>query len=167
MGGMLSRGLLDAFGIQGAASTTENGPVRVSLDASTVVALNAGSTLLLGGSGVAVPSIPATAATAVHQGDPAMSFPQMLQGGLADVNLHTSTNRCGAVRGQLSQVSTVPEASPCAMWNGAGPAAPVAAGQAPHRRVAASPACHPGQAGARRAPQRAMLALVSVLVCGA
>lgn len=106
----------NAFHIHGAASTTENGPVRVALDGPLFTALNSGSTLLVGGSNILAPSIAATPATGVNQGYPAMSFLQMLQGGLAYVNVHTSANPAGAVRGQLIQVSAVPEPSTYAMF---------------------------------------------------
>jgi len=105
-----------AFHIHGAATTTENGPVRVSLDAAPFLALNAGTTLLVGGGGVAAPvSIPMTPVTGTNAGHAAMSFLDMLQGGLAYVNVHTTLNPGGAVRGQLIQVSAVPEPSTYAM----------------------------------------------------
>jgi hypothetical protein len=59
--------------------------------------------------------IPATPVTGVNAGHPAMSFLDMLQGGLAYVNVHTALNPGGAVRGQLIQVSAVPEPSTYAM----------------------------------------------------
>ncbi|GCL64057.1 CHRD domain-containing protein [Pseudaquabacterium pictum] len=105
----------NAFHIHGAASATENGPVRVSLDGPLFTALNAGSTLLVGGSNILAPSIASTPASSVNQGYAAMSFLQMLQGGLAYVNVHTTLNPGGAVRGQLIQVSAVPEPSSYAM----------------------------------------------------
>ena len=104
------------FHIHGAATTTENGPVRIFLDAAPFLALNAGSTLLVGGSSVAAPvSIPATPATGTNAGHVAMSFLDMLPGGLAYVNVQTTLNPGGAVRGQLIQVSAVPEPSTYAM----------------------------------------------------
>lgn len=106
----------DAFHIHGAATTTESAPVRVALDAGPFLALNAGSTLLVGGSGVVAPVlIPATPVTGVNAGHPSMSFFDMLEGGLAYVNVHTTLNPGGAVRGQLIQVSAVPEPSTYAM----------------------------------------------------
>ena len=100
----------NAFHIHGAATTAENGPVRVALDALPFAALNSGSILLVGGSNVAAPVF------ATGNGSyPVMSFLDMLQGGLAYVNVHTTANPNGAVRGQLIQVSAVPEPSTYAM----------------------------------------------------
>lgn len=104
------------FHIHGAASTTESGPVRVFLDALPFASLNAGSTLLVGGNGVAAPSVAATAPSGTNAGHPAMSFIDMLQGGLAYVNVHTSLNPAGAVRGQLIEVAAlVPEPASMAL----------------------------------------------------
>ncbi|MEJ6003439.1 CHRD domain-containing protein [Paucibacter soli] len=110
------------FHIHGAATTTENGPVRVNLDDVAFPAFNAGSTLLVGGSGITPPTIGVTAATGSNAGHPAMSFLDMLKGGLAYVNVHTSLNPGGAVRGQLVQVAAVvPEpASMALMFSGLG-----------------------------------------------
>ena len=98
------------FHIHGAATTAENGPVRVFLDAAPFVSLNSGGTLLVGGSGISAPVlIGATGVTGLNAGHPAMSFLDMLQGGLAYVNVHTALNPAGAVRGQLMQVAVIPE----------------------------------------------------------
>lgn len=106
-GGTVAGTAATAYHIHGAASTTENATVRVPLDAAPFVAFNSGSTLLVGGSGISAPAIPATATSAVNVGYPAMSFLDMLQGGLAYVNVHTALNPGGAVRGQLVQVAAV------------------------------------------------------------
>lgn len=106
-----------AFHIHGAASFTETAGVRIALDnANVFAALNAGSTLLLGGNDVAVPAIiDPTAASATNQGYPAMSFLQMLQSRLAYVNVHTALNPAGEIRGQLIQVAAIPEPQTYAM----------------------------------------------------
>lgn len=115
-GGSAAGTAASGFHIHGAASTTENATIRVFLDNSALFTfLNAGSTLLVGGSNLAAPAIAATPASALNQGYLAMSFLQMLQGGLAYVNVHTATNPGGAVRGQLIQVTAVPEPSTYAL----------------------------------------------------
>ena len=109
-------GAATAFHIHGAATTAENAPSRVSLHLPPFVSFNMGSTLLVGGSGVAAPVLfAATPATVTNAGHPAMSFLDMLRGGLAYVNVHTAANPAGAVRGQLIEVSVVPEPSTYAL----------------------------------------------------
>ncbi len=100
----------NAFHIHGAANTTQNAPVRVSLDAAPFVALNAGSTLLVGGNGVAAP-------TGLFSNGPYsnLSFLAMLRNNLTYVNVHTTANPAGAVRGQLFEVTVVPEPSTYAL----------------------------------------------------
>jgi hypothetical protein len=105
-----------AFHIHGAATVTESATVRVSLDAAPFVFLNSGSTLLVGGNDVAAPSlIPATPASGTNAGHSAMSFLQMLQSHLAYVNVHTALHPGGAIRGQLIQVTAIPEPQTYAM----------------------------------------------------
>ena len=94
-GGAVAGTAATMFHIHGPASTTENGPVRVFLDGPLFLSLNEGSTLLVGGSAIAPPVIAGT------------TFLDMLQGGLAYVNVHTALNPGGAVRGQLIQVAAV------------------------------------------------------------
>lgn len=97
-----------AFHIHGAATATENAPVRIALDLPPFMNLNVGGTLLVGGAGVVAPVlIAATGVTAFNAGHPAMSFLQMLQSGLAYVNVHTAAQPGGAVRGQLIQVAAI------------------------------------------------------------
>jgi hypothetical protein len=104
------------YHIHGAANTTQNAPVRISLKNAPFVSFNSGTTLLVGGLNIAAPSIPSTPTN----GYPAMSFFDMLQGGLAYVNVHTVANPGGDVRGQLVQVAAfaVPEPSIYAMLLG-------------------------------------------------
>ena len=110
LSGGLNGKAANAFHIHGAATTAENGPVRVALDAGPFVALNSGSTLLVGGSDVAAPVFDTG-----NGSYPVISFLDMLRGGLTYVNVHTSDNPGGAVRGQLIEVSAVPEPSTYAM----------------------------------------------------
>ena len=109
----------NAFHIHGAANTSENGPVRVSLDNPAVFTfLNTGSNLLVGGINVPAPGmLTATVSPPAlpNMGYPSMSFLDMLRSGLTYVNVHTTLNPAGAVRGQLIEVSMVPEPSTYAM----------------------------------------------------
>jgi hypothetical protein len=89
--------------------------VRVNLDDTTIFANSTvGGTLLVGAANVAPPAtIPATpAGTFLGQpnaGHPEMSFLQMLQSGLAYVNVHTAAFAGGEIRGQFTEVTPVPE----------------------------------------------------------
>jgi len=105
--------------VHGAATTTQNGPVRV--DVAGVLGGVAGvGTLVSGGlisastspAMAALFSVPVTAPGPFNAGHPAMSFLSMLQSGLAYVNVHTPGPLGfpgGEVRGQLLQVAVVPE----------------------------------------------------------
>ena len=116
-GGTVAGTAASGLHIHGAATAAENSPVRVSLDAAPFVAFNSGSTLLVGGNGVIAPTaLFVTPASATNVGYPAMSFLDMLRNTLAYVNVHTALNPGGAVRGQLVQVSVVPEPSTYAMF---------------------------------------------------
>jgi CHRD domain/PEP-CTERM motif len=114
-GGTVAGTAASAFHIHGAATTAESAPVRIALDGPLFTNLNAGSTLLVGGNDVAATDIPATPASATNAGHPAMSFLQMLQSQLAYVNVHTALHPGGAIRGQLIEVTAVPEPETYAM----------------------------------------------------
>jgi hypothetical protein len=101
----------NAFHIHGAASTTESGPVRVGLDSAPFLALNSVSTLLVGGN-----AVPAPTALFSNGAYTNLSFLAMLRANLTYVNVHTALNPGGAVRGQLIEVTVVPEPSTYAMF---------------------------------------------------
>lgn len=100
---------LSAFGLSGVATGMHihapaavgvNGPILVPLTAPTFLVLNSSGSLLIGGVNVAPPST---------------SFLGQLQSGLAYVNIHTTLNPGGEIRGQLLPVAIVPEPSTYAM----------------------------------------------------
>ncbi|WP_310385547.1 CHRD domain-containing protein [Roseateles sp.] len=103
-GGLMAGTAASAFHIHGPAAAGVNGPVRVSLDAAPFASFNSGSTLLVGGIGVAPP---------LTFG--AGSMKDALLNGLAYLNVHTVADPMGAVRGQLLLVSVVPEPSTYAL----------------------------------------------------
>jgi hypothetical protein len=108
------RGAPSGFHIHGAATTTENAPVLVDLstgpfnsNASFDAATQRGR-LVVHGDKIPVPNVPETLSTSLRSpgpgsnaGHPAMSFLELLQSGLAYVNVHTSLNPGGETRGQL------------------------------------------------------------------
>jgi hypothetical protein len=114
-GGTAAGTAASAFHIHGAATVTESAPVRVALDGPLFTNLNSGSTLLVGGNNIAAIDIPVTPATATNAGHPAMSLLQMLQSQLAYVNVHTALHPPGAIRGQLIEVTAIPEPQTYAM----------------------------------------------------
>lgn len=82
--------------IHAPAAVGVNAPVVVALNVAPFVLLNSGSSLLIGGSDVATPYV---------------SFLSQLQSGLTYVNVHSALFPGGEVRGQLFEVSVVPEPS--------------------------------------------------------
>ena len=110
-GGTVAGTAASAYHIHGAANTAENGDVRVGLDGTPFVSLNAGSTLLVGGNNVAAPAMLFSNGAYSN-----LSFLQMLRAGLTYVNVHTASNPMGAVRGQLIEVTVVPEPATYALW---------------------------------------------------
>jgi hypothetical protein len=95
------------FHIHAAATTAETAPVRINFANAPFVSFLSGNSVLVGGSNIAAPMIPATAATATNAGHPEMSFLDALMGGLAYVNVHTAANPAGEIRGQLMRVQAV------------------------------------------------------------
>lgn len=100
---------LAAFGLTGVAAAMHiHAPAApgftaspvVNLGVSPFISLNAGGTLLLGGSNVTPPNA---------------AFLSQLQAGLAYVNVHTAAFAGGEIRGQLIPVAAVPEPSTYAM----------------------------------------------------
>jgi hypothetical protein len=109
-----------AFHIHGAATSTEagaavteNAPVRISLDAPPFLNLKSGGDLLVGGNNISPPAlIPETMPSGTNAGHPPMTFLAMLTGHLAYVNVHTPLPLgvpSGEIRGQLIQVTAIPE----------------------------------------------------------
>lgn len=93
-----------AFHIHGLATTTQAAPVRVALDSAPFFSVVSGGNLLIGGNDVASPGIIPTG-----NGHTSRSFLDALRGGLMYVNVHTSGFQGGAIRGQLIEVTAVPE----------------------------------------------------------
>ncbi len=115
-------GPASGYHIHAAATPEETAPVRVNFENSPFISTLEGSlpgehSIVIGGTtgvvsvtpGITNGNIPATAATATNAGHPAMSFLQALQSHLAYVNIHTELNPSGEIRGQLIQVTAVPE----------------------------------------------------------
>ena len=111
---------LFAFGLSSAvtgahihaqANTTQNSPVRVTLNAPPFTVFTAPGMLSIGGGNVAAP----VALIPAGNGNLAQSFLAVLQAGNAYVNVHTTTNGSGEIRGQLFQVAIVPELESYAM----------------------------------------------------
>ncbi len=89
--------------IHGPAGVGASAAIIVPLTSPIFLSLNPGSSLLIGGTGVTPPST---------------SFLSQLQSGLTYVNLHTTLNPAGEIRGQLLPVVTaaaVPEPASYAM----------------------------------------------------
>ena len=104
--------------IHAQASTSQNGPVRIFLDTAPFTFLTPQNsplmlpgTLSIGGGNVAAP----VALIPAGNGNLAQSFLAVLQAGNAYVNVHTTTNGSGEIRGQLFQVAIVPELESYAM----------------------------------------------------
>lgn len=110
-GGTVAGTAASVFHIHGPASTTQNSGVMVSLDNPALFTfLNSGSTLLVGGSNVVAPTGLFNGPTVSN-----MSFLTALRSSLTYVNVHTALNPSGAVRGQLIEVTAIPEPSTYAM----------------------------------------------------
>ena len=93
-------GVATGFHIHAAALAGVNAPVVVNLNSPPFASLNVGGTLLVGGAGVAPPNA---------------TFLSDLLASKAYVNLHTAAKPGGEIRGQLIQVTAVPEPSTYAM----------------------------------------------------
>lgn len=96
--------------IHAAATTAETAGALVNLAIAPFAGANLPGFLVVGAVGVAPPAAFTTPPNgALNVGYLSMSFLAALQGGLAYVNVHTPTNGSGVIRGQLVQVSAVPE----------------------------------------------------------
>ena len=101
----LSSAVTGAY-VYGLANATQNGSTQiVNLLSSPFVSFPSGNTLLIGGSGVVAPA----GNIAPENSYAAQSFLSALQNGLAYINVHTTSNTGGEIRGQFAQVSVVPE----------------------------------------------------------
>ena len=94
---------LAAFGLTGVATGAHihapapvgaNAPIVVPLNVAPFSIFNSGGTVLIGGADVAPPYA---------------AFLSQLQAGLTYVNVHTALFPGGEIRGQLAQVSVIPE----------------------------------------------------------
>ena len=105
------------YHIHAAATASETSSVRVNFESAPFIRNLSGNDIIIGGTtgvvsvspGITDGMIPATAASGTNAGHPAMSFLQALQSQFAYVNIHTALNPSGEIRGQLIQVSAVPE----------------------------------------------------------
>lgn len=101
--------------IHAQATPAENAGPRVGLDDAPFFVFNpGGGILMIGGNDVAAPAgmIPST------NGHPEATFLSVLRSGLAYVNVHTAEFPGGEIRGQLVEVSAIPEPGAWAMLLG-------------------------------------------------
>jgi hypothetical protein len=105
------------YHIHASATAAETAPVRINFATTPGYLVTvSGNNVLVGAANISAPTlIAATAAGPTNGGHPAMSFLQVLQEGLAYVNVHTALNPGGEVRGQLMAVTAVPEPSTFAL----------------------------------------------------